>query len=579
MAGRIPRDFLDHLLSRLDIVELIDTRVPLKKTGRNFNACCPFHNEKTPSFTVSPDKQFYHCFGCSAHGNAIDFLMEYERLEFRDAVEELAHLAGLELPKQAAATGDSGRGTELLTLVNRADRFFRRQLREHPQRQRAIDYLRGRGLDGTTVRDFGIGYAPPGWDNLLRDLTGDAVRTADLVDAGLAITRDSGGAYDRFRDRIMFPIRDRRGRTIAFGGRALDDATPKYLNSPETSLFHKGRELYGLFEARRSNRHLDRLLIVEGYMDVIALAQHGIDYAVATLGTSTTAEHLERLFRITADLVFCFDGDQAGRDAAWRALEQTLPLLRDGHRVGYLFLPEGEDPDSLVRRDGAAAFEARLAHATPLADYFFEQLAAQVDLDSVDGRARLAELARPLLNSMSDSTFRDLLRQQIEKHLQIPLHLLDNHTRAGQPLSGKQTRRTLPRRAISLLLAQPQLALRIDAPRQLRELPTPGIDLLAELIDLVRNNPHITTAMILEQYRDNVLGPVLSKLAQADLELEPTLYEQEFLDVMAILKRLHFDQLRYLYDKAAQGHLSREEQELLRRTAGKPRSETGDIDT
>ncbi|MFO7640890.1 MAG: DNA primase, partial [Candidatus Competibacteraceae bacterium] len=380
MAGRIPQEFLDRLLGRVDLVDIVNARVPLRRAGREFMACCPFHAEKTPSFSVSPQKQFYYCFGCGVHGNAIDFLMAYERLEFLDAVEELARVAGLDLPKTG---GDDGSTRVLLEWVAQADRFFRRQLREHPARQRAVDYLRQRGLTGRIAKVFGIGYAPPGWENLSRALRTAGAAVEDLSTAGLVARDEQGRPRDRFRDRIIFPIRDRRGRAIAFGGRALDgDTTPKYLNSPETPLFHKSSELYGLYEARAHSRALQRLVVVEGYMDVVALAQHEVTYAVATLGTATTAEHIERLFRVVDDLVFCFDGDRAGRVAGWRALETALPFLRDGRRIGFLFLPEGDDPDTLVRREGQAAFEQRLTQATPLADYLFAELRAQTDPDT-----------------------------------------------------------------------------------------------------------------------------------------------------------------------------------------------------
>ena len=360
MIGRIPQEFLDQLLGRVDLVEIVNSRVPLRRAGHEFMACCPFHAEKTPSFSVSPRKQFYYCFGCGAHGNAIGFLMAYERLDFQDATEELARQTGLELPKTEGNDGGSIKPL-LLNWVAQADRFFRRQLREHPSRQRAVGYLRQRGLTGRIASVFGIGYAPSGWENLSRALREAGATAENILGAGLARRDQQGQLRDRFLDRIIFPIRDWRGRVIAFGGRALDGkTTPKYLNSPETPLFHKGSELYGLHEARTHSQHLPRLLVVEGYMDVVVLVQHNIPYTVATLGTATTADQIGRLFRVVNDLVFCFDGDRAGRAAAWRALKVTLPFLHDGRQVGFLFLPDGEDPDTLVRREGQAAFEQRL---------------------------------------------------------------------------------------------------------------------------------------------------------------------------------------------------------------------------
>ena len=542
MAGRIPQEFLDRLLGRVDLVEIVNTRVPLRRAGREFMACCPFHAEKTPSFSVSPRKQFYHCFGCGAHGNAIGFLMAYERLEFPDAVEELARAAGLDLPQTPG--GESGPSLKpLLEWIARADRFFRQQLREHPLRQRAVDYLRQRGLTGQIANTFGIGYAPPGWENLTQALREAGASFDDLIAAGLTGRDEQGRPRDRFRDRIIFPIRDRRGRVIAFGGRALDgDTTPKYLNSPETPLFHKGSELYGLYEARAHNRQLQRLLVVEGYMDVVALAQHDIAYAVATLGTATTAEHVERLFRSVSDLVFCFDGDRAGRAAAWRALEATLPFLRDGRQVGFLFLPEGEDPDTLVRGEGRAAFERRLEHATPLADYLFAELRAQVDPDTLAGRARLAQLARPLLEKLPDGSFRDLMDERLRQEAQVA------NTRLRPPAStvaspadrNLRLTRTPLRKAIALLLYRPELAQQAaDDELALRDDGESGVKLLANLIAVLRANPQLTTAALLERYRDTREGAILERLAawEPGVPEQDYRFEEEFGDILASLGR------------------------------------------
>jgi DNA primase len=565
MVSRIPQDFIDHLLNRIDIVELIDSRVSLQKKGRNYSACCPFHAEKTPSFTVSPDKQFYHCFGCGAHGTAIGFLIDYERLEFRDAVEELARHAGLELP-QDTFTPVTTQHSDDAELLTRAAAYYQQQLRSHPQRQRAVDYLRGRGLDGATAKTFGVGYAPPGWDNLLKALRSTSTHDEQMVQAGLAISKDNGGAYDRFRDRIIFPIRDRRGRVVGFGGRALDDSTPKYLNSPETPLFHKGRELYGLFEARQQQHQLERLLIVEGYMDVIALAQHGIPYAVATLGTATTDEHLERVFRLTRDLIFCFDGDKAGRTAAWRALQTTLPHLRDGRQVGFLFLPEGDDPDSLIRREGTAGFQQRIAAMRPLTEYFFDHLSTQVNIQSLEGLARLAELAKPLLETIAPGTYRDLMQKRLEGTVKVPLRLIE--TKPVKPLNSNQVRRTLPRYAISLLLAHPALALQVQEIDIYRQIEMPGLPFLLELIEMIQTHPHLTTASLLERYRDSETGPILERLAQAELLLDDELLGAEFFGTMQKIQHLYFD--RHLYDKAARGELNAQELELLRQHSQRP---------
>ena len=418
MAGLIPQSFIDDLLNRTDIVDVVSSRIQLKKTGKNYSALCPFHKEKTPSFSVSPDKQFYYCFGCGAGGNALGFVMDHDQLDFPQAVEELAKRAGMEVPRE-----DSGRkhkprqpvDSPLYPLLAAAADYYRQALKSHPTRKAAVEYLKGRGLSGVIARDFGLGFAPPGWDNLMKHLGGDALQQKALIDAGLLIENaENGKRYDRFRDRVMFPIRDSRGRVIAFGGRVLGDDKPKYLNSPETPVFHKGQELYGLYEARQTNRDLDEIMVVEGYMDVIALAQQGLRNAVATLGTATSEEHLKRLFRIVPSVLFCFDGDAAGRKAAWRALEATLPNLQDGRRARFLFLPDGEDPDTLVRAEGTDAFRARIQqHSQPLADYFFQQLSEEADPRSLEGKAHLATLAAPLIEKIPGNNLRALMRQRL----------------------------------------------------------------------------------------------------------------------------------------------------------------------
>ena len=438
MAGLIPQSFIDDLLSRADIVDVIDKRVALKKSGKNYSACCPFHNEKSPSFSVQPEKQFYYCFGCGAGGNAIGFIMNFDSVDFPQAVESLARDNGMEVPREEskAATKRRAETADLYTLLEEANSYYQLQLRKHEGRTSAVDYLKKRGVSGAIARDFGIGYAPPGWDNLLKACASTPERESNLLKAGMVIEREtgqgsgqSGGSqfkgYDRFRHRIMFPIRDARGRTIAFGGRVLGDDKPKYLNSPETPVFHKGSELYGLFEARKSTKKLSRLLIVEGYMDVIALAQMDIRYAVATLGTATSGAHLTRLFRIVPEVVFCFDGDKAGRTAAWRALEATLPQMEDGRQVRFLFLPEGEDPDTLVRKVGQAAFETLIDIATPLEQFFFDKLSSELDLDSHQGRGKLRELAQPLITQLPEGVFALLMREQLAQRLGIGVDALN----------------------------------------------------------------------------------------------------------------------------------------------------------
>ena len=582
-------------MQRVDIVEVIDSRVPLKKAGREYTACCPFHNEKTPSFTVSPNKQFFHCFGCGAHGTALGFLMDYEHLDFVEAVEELARGVGLEVPREAGRGDDAQRSQNALLyeLHMEAARYFQRMLREHPRAQAAIDYLKGRGLSGEIARDFGLGYAPPGWDNLLGTLGRDPARRRALAAGGLAIQKDNGELYDRFRDRIMFPIHDRRGRIIGFGGRVLGDDTPKYLNSPETPIFHKGRELYGLFEARKQVRQLDRLLVVEGYMDVVALAQFGVRNAVATLGTATTADHLEQLFRVVPEVVFCFDGDRAGLQAAWRALENALPVLREGREARFLFLPEGEDPDSFIRKEGAEIFRERAANAIPFSDFLFEHLAESVDMDSIDGRARLVETARPLLQRLPPGVFRGMMVHQLERLAALPTGELAGL--AGEAGAAAQAPRPVPpdragrdglspvRHLVTLLLQHPQLAQRLEAPEALRQTRRPGIDLLVELIDFLRVHPHVTTGGILEHWRGTEAGRHLARLATARLDLDEARLEPEF-DAYAelLLQEARREQaaarLRYLESRrpSAWSEAERREHMELIQGFGRPSGKQGE---
>ncbi|QKT03173.1 DNA primase [Ectothiorhodospiraceae bacterium 2226] len=581
MSGLIPSQFVDELLTRIDIVEVIDARVALKKQGREFAACCPFHNEKTPSFTVSPSKQFYHCFGCGAHGTAIGFLMEYEHMSFPEAVEELARSINLTVPREGARPGGApahaeGEGAALYDVLERAASAFQRQLREHPQRRRAVDYLKRRGLSGEIAQTFGLGYAPPGWDNLARSTELAGMASRQLLAAGLMIEKDADRAYDRFRDRIMFPIRDRRGRVVGFGGRVLGDEEPKYLNSPETAVFHKGRELYGLYEARKALRHIPRLLVVEGYMDVIALAQNGIRNAVATLGTATTAGHLERLFRVSPEVVFCFDGDRAGREAAWRALEQALPALEDGRQVRFLFLPDGEDPDSYVRRTGQEAFEQAIADAVPFSTFFFQALAQQTDMNSMDGRARLVKLAEPLLKQLPRGALRQLMLKRLGE--------LSGLERAQlQDLMGERSVATRPprkprrdagataltplRHAIALLLHRPSLAMRVRDPTRLGELETRGAPLLLRLLEVIQAHPHISTAALLERWRETPEGVHLARLAQwRPLLDDDEAVAAEFDGVLQLLEGQWLDQrTERMLAAARAGLLSPEEKAELPR--------------
>ena len=406
----IPKNFIQDLLNRLDIVDVVERYVPLKKAGANFIACCPFHNEKSPSFTVSQTKQFYHCFGCGAHGTAIGFIMEHAGLGYVDAIEELARSVGLEVPHERQAAGEAYQkvAADLYEVMQTATRYYREQLKLS---QRAIDYLKQRGLSGEIAAKFGIGYAPDGWQNLATAFAN--YQDTTLSETGLVISSDEGKRYDRFRDRIMFPIINVRGQVIGFGGRVLDKGEPKYLNSPETPLFEKGRELYGLFQAQKAIRDEQRVLVVEGYMDVVALAQHGVEFAVATLGTATTPYHVQKLLRLTEHIVFCFDGDKAGQRAAWRALENALPYLQDGKRISFLFLPVEHDPDSFIRESGKAAFEQRVQEAMPLSAYLLREVTTDLDLRSQEGRNQLLQRAKPLLTAIIAPATALLLRKEV----------------------------------------------------------------------------------------------------------------------------------------------------------------------
>lgn len=525
MAGRIPRQFIDEVLLRADIVEIIDSRVPLKKAGKDYKACCPFHDENTPSFTVSPTKQFYHCFGCGAHGTAIGFLMEYEHMSFPEAVEELANRLGLRLPEENHAVKERVDGAaELLRMLEAAVRYYRAQLRDSP---RAIAYLKQRGVSGDVAAAFGIGYAPDGWNHLTDALAANAAEREALVQAGLTVRREDNRHYDRFRDRIMFPIHDHRGRVVGFGGRIIDQGEPKYLNSPETPCFHKGRELYGLFRARDSIKSRGRVLVVEGYMDVVALAQSGVDNAVATLGTATTREHLERLFRYAPEIVFCFDGDRAGRDAAVRALETVLPVMHEGRQISFLFLPEGEDPDSLVRKEGGDAFGARVGRGKPLPDFFFESLASKVDLKRLDGQTRLVELARPLLAKLPDGMFRDMM---IERLADISRLAATRIAVALRPSTGNRSAAfdrdhaarsqiRQPRQpsiiwmAAAMLVQHPELGAMIGDRELLDALDRPGVDVFQKIVDVVQITSGLNTAAIIEHFRDSEYQHIIARLA------------------------------------------------------------------
>jgi DNA primase len=543
--GRVPQNFIDELIARADIVEIIGTRVPLKKSGREYKANCPFHGEKTPSFWVSPEKQFYHCFGCGAHGTVLGFLMNYDRMSFPEAIEDLAARLGLEVPREGGDSGPRKVDESAFEMMARVARFYSETLAKDA---RAQQYVAQRGLTAETVERFGIGYAPNSWNDVLRKFgNNDAARQA-LSELGLIIERERGQVregerhYDRFRDRVMFPIRDARGRVIAFGGRIIDQGEPKYLNSPETTLFHKGRELYGLYETRQARMSLKRLVVVEGYMDTVRLHQAGIQYAVATLGTATTPEHLKRIFRLVSEVVFAFDGDRAGRAAAWRALQHALPEAREGREMRFLFLPEGHDPDTLVGEEGREAFEARLAQAEPLSEYFVRELSSQVDLSHADGRARLAEAARPLVAKLPQGVYRELLLTRVAEAIKLPAGRLEElwtsgakpaantsgasvgAPRAPEPRRAPSRapasagRGSLVRQAVDLLLRFPVIARGVGSDERagLERLEEPGVALLRELLENLTAEPAQSSAQVIERWADRPEQESLKKLLQRE---------------------------------------------------------------
>ena len=585
MAGRIPQHFIDQLLNRIDVVDLIDGYVPLKKAGANYKACCPFHNEKSPSFTVSPSKQFYHCFGCGMNGTAISFLMEYDHMEFREAIEKLASTAGMEIPTEAQDNykpkNTVREGVDLYQLMNEVSDFYQQQLRQHSNKQQAVEYLKNRGLSGDIAKRFGLGFAPEGWDNLMTSHGSTVPTQKALLDTGmLTHNEEKNKTYDRFRHRIMFPIHDHRGRVVGFGGRVLDSGEPKYLNSPETPIFHKGSELYGLFSARGAIKESESVLVVEGYMDVVALAQAGINNAVATLGTATTPMHLQRLFRHTSNIIFSFDGDRAGKAAAWKALETCLPLLQDGYQISFLFLPDGEDPDTMVKKVGKDGFIDLINAAKPLTDFLIDHLQQQADLSRLDGRARLAKLAKPMIEQFPDGVLRKLVIERIARLIQIaPQELIANkaadsyrpNTRKQQSGSVKKSldtsaklQMTTIRRAISLLLQNPDLANLVNQDSPIKTLRLRGIELLNQLLGQAQEQTDMTTARLLERHRQESHFGALEKLASHDHLLTTEQTEAAF---MAVLNQLHAEsseiELDGLLDKSQHESLNENEKARL----------------
>jgi DNA primase len=560
MAGKIPGEFIDELVARVDIVDVIDRRVPLTRKGKEFQACCPFHEEKTASFTVSPVKQFYHCFGCGAHGTAIGFLMEYANLSFVEAIEELADGVGLQVPRQnqphQADTPGENTG-DLLRVVEQANFWFQQQLRKHPDAKQAVTYLKSRGLDGNIAASFGIGFAPDSWDDLASALGTSTLAKQQLVKAGLITKKDRDNPdsgdnvkieevsearyYDRFRSRIIFPIEDHRGRVVGFGGRILGDGEPKYLNSPETALYHKGAELYGLHRARRAIGNINKSVVVEGYMDVVSLAQFGVDNTVATLGTATTRTHLQRLFRLAPEVVFCFDGDRAGLAAAWKALQVSLPEMQDGRQIGFLFLPEGEDPDTIVRSEGRDAFMRRVDEATPLPEFLFENLISQVDMGRLDGKARLVSLAKPLIDQLPSGALKEMTFARLSSLSGLTNTQLGKQEHPIKPNLNRRYRKHNPSEpgqisplafATSLLLQNPQLAVSFENVEKVQKLRLQGSDVLLKMIEIIRDQPDKTTAQLLELFRESTVHGYLEKLAMRPNEIHEDALQAQFNDTI-----------------------------------------------
>ncbi|EGQ8128795.1 DNA primase [Vibrio parahaemolyticus] len=577
MAGHIPRSFIDDLLARLDIVDIIDARVKLKKKGKNYGACCPFHNEKTPSFSVSQEKQFYHCFGCGAHGNAIDFMMEFERLEFVEAIEELASYLGLDVPREQRSGGggqfnsgpqaSSSEKRSLYDLMGSIAQFYRNQLKQ-PSSKVAIEYLKDRGLSGEIVQKFGIGYVADEWDLVRKNFGQNKDNQDMLVTGGMLIENDKGNRYDRFRGRIMFPIRDRRGRVIGFGGRVIGEGTPKYLNSPETPIFHKGKELYGLYEVLQAHREPTQILVVEGYMDVVALAQYGVDYSVASLGTSTTGDHIQMLFRQTNTVVCCYDGDRAGKEAAWRALENALQFLKTGNTLKFLFLPDGEDPDSYVRKYGKAAFEQQIEQATPLSSYLFDNLIElhQINLGNNEGKSALRAYASALIDKIPDPYFQELLEKLLDERTGFDNRLRQPRKKISEtrPQPHKEIKRTPMREVIALLIQNPSYAQMVPDLSSVRDLSIPGLSLFADVLDKCQAHPHINTGQLLEHWRNSQNEALLSRLASWDIPLDEDNQEEIFLDSLdKIIAQCVEKQIENLQAKARSVGLSAEEKREL----------------
>lgn len=547
MKGTIPRSFIDDLIARTDIVEVINSRVKLKKAGRDYQTCCPFHHEKTPSFSVSQSKQFYHCFGCGVHGNVITFLMDYDKLEFPEAIEELAAMHGLEVPRENIISRDGKPQANFKTkrnlyeLMEAVAKFYQQNLTHQIEPQ---SYLQQRGLSAEIIERFEIGFAPNAFDAALRTFGQSPEEIQKLLDTGILTKNDSGRIYDKFRNRVMFPIRDKRGRVIAFGGRVLpnDEQGAKYMNSPETVIYHKGSELYGLYQALKVDESPDYLFVVEGYMDVVALAQFGVDNAVASLGTATTGEQIQQMFRCTEQIICCYDGDRAGRDAAWRALENALPYLQDGRQLKFIFLPDGEDPDTFIRSQGKAGFERYLAENTKsLSDFLFDSLLADVDLSSKEGKSKLAALAVPLINRIPGEMLRVYLRNILGQKLgildptQIETLLPNKKAEERAAHQAVKIKRTPMRLLIALLLQNPYLVKFVPDVSSLKALKEPGFELLTDIVAICQQNAGISMGGLLEHYRENPQYKIVETLASWEHLVLPENVETTFIETLDFL--------------------------------------------
>lgn len=582
MAGKIPRDFIDDLLSRTDVVEVVDSRVKLKKAGKNYQACCPFHNEKSPSFTVSQDKQFYHCFGCGAHGNAISFIMEFDRLEFVEAIEDLARYHGLEVPREkgsrpAMSEEKKQQLQDDYTLMEQVTRFFQHQLRQNGNSKKAIDYLKNRGLSGDIVKQWEIGYAPDGWSALLDTFGKSPQQIKQLIDLRLVNKNDQGRTYDFFRDRIMFPIRDKRGRVVGFGGRVLKDGGPKYLNSPETRIFHKGNELFGFYSARQQNRQLDTVVVVEGYMDVVALSQFDINIATAALGTATTLEHIQMLVRATSHIVCCYDGDRAGREAAWRALENALPALKDGVRLSFLFLPDGEDPDTMVRQVGKDTFLGMLNEAMPLSRFFFENLLKSHNVGTPEGKIALKKAAMPLIESTLGADQKNMLLEELAKHtgefdrFKLQQDISKANQGSKKAYSPNLTQVNKPklsplRMLIRLLLDSPRLAAACDDVQIgiFTGSAAAGMDLLRDVHAFCLANPNAKTSQLVENFRDHPHSSTIAKLLLQEHLVKDEDAERVYNDSFTRLLDAHLEsRIETLLSRSRVQSLSKAEKEEL----------------